>query len=689
MASDTYREQLEQFSSNREFAYGVLARAFDSPRYFTAGRILLEEQPTAQALLQEIQNWHAMASQVIADRIMQLELGLFIRQADNELDELDSHRLLDTLERPNPFYSGKTLLRLLSQWLSATGEAYLLKVTDRARLTSELWPLSPDRIRLITDDRVIVAYEHIAQGATRTYGVNEIIRIWFPNPMSHWEAEGVLGPQARASDGAKFLDETMREYWQHDATPKMALVPREGTGTPTRNLLTQFYAEFRRFFSRRFGSRRGLPVVLPSGFDVKEFAAFAGFDSVVQLSEHYRDKILMASRVPPFALGRDTNVNRSTGETTMWAMDQHAVMPQTLIMSEAFTFQLARDFDERFVVRFPDFVLRDKEFELEKEGQDLKLAVRSVNEIREERGLETVEWGDEPFIVEGVTGRLRAQSEEEESSGEVARSVVRLPPSISAEAWAQVVERERRFVPRFETAMRTVLTEQEKAIKRAFLKLERSLVRQIDFADVVSILRSLLDPERWIPLFSDTTEAVRRTAFEVAAEEAVGQVGSGTFRFSDAVSNALNSQRTEFIDRVQRTTAKELRVKLADVVAATDPSEALGTRTNRILDAVGEQMALRRKEARRIAHTEMLRATQAAQIEGFKQSGVVTGKRWNTSEDPLVRDSHDQVQIKEVPLDGEFVLGSGARALYPGDSKLPAADVINCRCFTTPVLLKA
>jgi hypothetical protein len=37
-------------------------------------------------------------------------------------------------------------------------------------------------------------------------------------------------------------------------------------------------------------------------------------------------------------------------------------------------------------------------------------------------------------------------------------------------------------------------------------------------------------------------------------------------------------------------------------------------------------------------------------------------------------------------LEEDFELASGNRAAYPGDDSLPADEVVNCRCFVTPVL---
>jgi uncharacterized protein with gpF-like domain len=79
-------------------------------------------------------------------------------------------------------------------------------------------------------------------------------------------------------------------------------------------------------------------------------------------------------------------------------------------------------------------------------------------------------------------------------------------------------------------------------------------------------------------------------------------------------------------------------------------------------------------------------AVQSAQVQGFKQTGVVERKMWNTSLDASVRDSHE-IEGQTVGLDDLFTLSNGAQARAPADASLGAGDRINCRCFVNPVFI--
>ena len=98
----------------------------------------------------------------------------------------------------------------------------------------------------------------------------------------------------------------------------------------------------------------------------------------------------------------------------------------------------------------------------------------------------------------------------------------------------------------------------------------------------------------------------------------------------------------------------------------------------------------RKNHARTIARTEILKASQQAQLDGFETSEVVESKQWNTSLDGDVRDTHASAEGQTVGLREPFSLGDGEAADAPGigagGGSLSAANTINCRCFVTPVL---
>jgi SPP1 gp7 family putative phage head morphogenesis protein len=78
----------------------------------------------------------------------------------------------------------------------------------------------------------------------------------------------------------------------------------------------------------------------------------------------------------------------------------------------------------------------------------------------------------------------------------------------------------------------------------------------------------------------------------------------------------------------------------------------------------------------RVARTETAAAAGFGQREAAKQSGVVQLKRWISSRDDRVRDSHVDIDGEEQALDEPYSNG----LMFPGDPDGEPSESIQCRC---------
>nr|WP_307802559.1 phage minor head protein [Bacillus sp. XF8] len=94
-----------------------------------------------------------------------------------------------------------------------------------------------------------------------------------------------------------------------------------------------------------------------------------------------------------------------------------------------------------------------------------------------------------------------------------------------------------------------------------------------------------------------------------------------------------------------------------------------------------------RKRARSTAVTETLAACSASQLESYRQSPAVTGKKWRHSgarkNNP--RENHMEYSGTTIPVEDEFELpSSGERCMFPRDSSLSAKERVHCHCVLQP-----
>lgn len=90
--------------------------------------------------------------------------------------------------------------------------------------------------------------------------------------------------------------------------------------------------------------------------------------------------------------------------------------------------------------------------------------------------------------------------------------------------------------------------------------------------------------------------------------------------------------------------------------------------------------AIARTEINRVANLAIQQRLEAAaaEIPGLK-------KQWLAARDGRTRPSHRGANGQTVPVTGLYVVG-GYKCKHPGDPRLPAREVVRCRCRSVPVV---
>ena len=143
-----------------------------------------------------------------------------------------------------------------------------------------------------------------------------------------------------------------------------------------------------------------------------------------------------------------------------------------------------------------------------------------------------------------------------------------------------------------------------------------------------------------------------------------------------------NSQRTQqFLREKFGRNMKEITASTRrEVSKALNEGIALGEDYNGLSKRLGKSFDhLSRSRQRTIATTEVGAAANFAIDEGYRQSGLVSKRRWVTTF-LRSRPTHEKLSGEERGMDEDFSTINGS-AQYPGDFGVAAED-INCRCRT-------
>jgi phage portal protein BeeE len=705
------RESLANFISSKRLNEPIDFHAGFANRYFGTG--LGSHQPPHDVLLRESVGVSSMATRALSNRVG--ELNPQVKQSKMQVegtikDEiLDDNALKLLLDRPHPNLTRRQMLTLASNHIVTVGEAYWVKVRNQLNVPMMLQPVPPSRVAPQISGGVISGYlVRDANGAAVPIEASEMIRFWFPDPESLFSSEGYLAPNGAIADAQKFANQHLRGHFQDDATPMSVLKASADAPEPAPGLWDRFTANWIRKHNARKGTQRGVPVVLPAGWDIIFTALQSGAD-ITPLLDHWQSNQLMNFGVPPGVLGRVVSGDRSALETSEWVMDKFAVSPIASMISESLTLQLANDFDERIFVEFESFISDDKEFELKREAQDLTLKTKSIHQVLIERSEDPDQapWGEFPvgtLADTPYTGEERSfpgfgedpsaieeppddtdEDPPEDPGNDEPR--MRADPVRAQLMWskelssARIIQREKKFVPPFARAMRLIFAEQHRSVKKKLAEQRARMARgnPVDPND-------LFDPRGWGDLFDEKTLPIRTAAFRHAAQEALELLGvDENFDFSSSIAQALRNQGAEMIKRVNSVTGKRITKAVREAVQEVlVEGQAAGDPLPVIAKKIDEIFKFRKKNSATIARTEMHRASQSGQLESFRQAAIPF-KQWLDSRDSSVRDTHFQEGILPARLEQEFTLPSGWMCQYPGDSRLPAEESINCRCDAAPV----
>lgn len=699
------------------------------------------------------------ANRVIRDRMASLPMGVFARRFQGGqvvTQPLFDHPLQRILNNPTMDETGIALHDSVQFWglqstqFNTLGESVLFIRRDGLGAPMALQIARPGTVRPIRERGRLEGYELLIQGNRLSLGPSDIVRIWDPHPNTLWEAQGLMTLQAVDILLEQLATENWKKFYEFDATPKVIweATDRESKlpGKPIRDELAESW--FQRFH-RRIGTQMGVPGWGPPGYKAHELTSQGEAQNGVLMMQYATRAVHQAWGVPPSMTGDIVDVNRAAADTTRLTFDRNTILPRAMARDAAITSQLASQYPvtegvELVVMTLP-FLSEDQEFLLKQEEQDLRLFVRSGNEIRAARpaALPASAWGnlpiatfanvpfdgalpEEDFDLSAFDLEVEGEEEEEERSQDpLVEQLDKLTALATKSNWDLVVEAIERSVdwgpalrgqnpddtpqqrmskhmgylrlhfepareferqaardvlwtPRFQSAQQTLFRRQAEITLERYAQSIQGRSREAWSRTSPDDLAEEIFPEGgWRNMSSASVGRVRQQAFEATGDEVTRTIVGQTFRLNRVSKQILLQQDAFHLNFVNQTTRSQLAQVLGEAAASGASSQATARE-------IADVFNVRLKDARRIARTEIAGATSAAQVQGYKQTGVVERQQWNTSLDFVVRDSHT-IDGQVVGLDERFTLRSGLTASGPGDPVLPASERANCRCFTTPV----
>lgn len=142
-------------------------------------------------------------------------------------DEVHEHAVLDLLHHPNPMQGGAAFIESILAYKLLSGNSYIEAVAGKKGLPVELYPLRPDRIKIVPGiSGVPLAYEYTVNGRTKRIMVDDlngdsaVLHLKAFHPLNDWYGMSPLEAAAGAID-------------QHNAVSSHNLALLQNGGRPT------------------------------------------------------------------------------------------------------------------------------------------------------------------------------------------------------------------------------------------------------------------------------------------------------------------------------------------------------------------------------------------------------------------------------------------------------------------------
>jgi HK97 family phage portal protein len=332
------------------------------------------------------------------------------------IEEVTEHPLLELLHQPTPpgvSLSTFDLWELTQTYLEVHGRAFWFLDRDPLGVPRAVWPLPAQNVtpkRNPGSPRPIDYYQYRTGAQEQRFDPADVVFFRYPDPRDPYT--GGLSPLRAAFEQVSLTSEyaaTKSAVYENRAVPAAVISPDLVIGEEERDRLE---AQINSKFGR---GGAGKIMVAESGLRVSLLSQSLGDLAALADMKATKEDIANAFHVPIAFFTTSTNLANLMASQALHM--QLAVSPRLQRRDEKLNEQLVPLFDlsGRLFLASEDPVPVDQQLAIAQQTNDLKYGVVSVNEVRSERGLPPVPWGNVPWLpanwlpsdapARGTTGR--------------------------------------------------------------------------------------------------------------------------------------------------------------------------------------------------------------------------------------------------------------------------------------------
>ena len=214
---------------------------------------------------------------------------------------------IDLIRRPNPFMSEYEFWETTVNHLYLAGNAYWLKVKTGRGEVKELWPLRPDRIRIVPDkDKFIKTYLYNLDGKNYPIKTEDVVHFKFPNPSDQIMGMSPLRPALRQISTDNDATDFSKVMLQNGGVPSGILkIPEPLSREARQRIKSQWKQSYG-------GSSRGEIAVLEGDTSFEQISMDMQSLAFADLRGISESRICMVFGVPPIVIGAKVGLDKAS-----------------------------------------------------------------------------------------------------------------------------------------------------------------------------------------------------------------------------------------------------------------------------------------------------------------------------------------------------------------------------------------
>jgi len=305
------------------------------------------------------------------------------------VEEVTEHPFITLMANINPYQNYFDFLMLSDINMELMGNTFWYIVKDAFGVPEELWVIPTQWMYVVPDkEKFIKGYvlqiPNSDSGVTRIpFDIDEIVHFKDPSPNNLYYGVSWLGAMSEAYNLQVNIDRYDISFFSNMARPDGVLEAPEGA-----IVAPSLYEKIKKEFKQRYTGVRNVltPLVLQGGLQWKQISQAPADLGLKDTRRDSLERIAMASGVPLSKLITE-NVNKSNAEVAQTDFLRDTIRPRLTLFQEKINEKIMPLYGGEFFVAFDNPIPEDREFQLKQDAMDVRNGIRTVDEIRADRGL--------------------------------------------------------------------------------------------------------------------------------------------------------------------------------------------------------------------------------------------------------------------------------------------------------------